>query len=169
MNAEASLELAAGFDQRALRDALGAFVTGITVITACTPEGERLGLTVNSFNSVSLDPPLILWSLSLYSPRLKAYERCSHYAVNVLAADQAALSQRFASSQPDRFDGVEVAAGRNGVPLIPGCCAWFECRNEARHPGGDHVIFVGQVERIARSARAPLVYFGGAYASLAAR
>jgi flavin reductase (DIM6/NTAB) family NADH-FMN oxidoreductase RutF len=153
-------------DSRALRDALGHFATGITVITARAASGERVGLTANSFNSVSLDPPLILWSLSLYSPTLPGFQSASHYAVNVLAADQIDLSQRFAASGGDKFAGLQWSEGLGGSVLLPGCCAWFECRNEARHAGGDHLIFVGLVERYAQAQRPPLIYQRGRYREL---
>lgn len=167
MNAD--FELSAGFDSRAFRDALGMFATGIAVITTRGPGGRRIGLTVNSFNSVSLDPPLIVWSLSLYSPLLQEFERCERYAVNILAADQVDLSQRFASSFSDKFGDIETADSAGGVPLLQGCCAWLECRNEARHPGGDHLVFIGMVERIARADRDPLLYFRGRYRTLSER
>lgn len=153
-------------DSRAFRAALGNFATGITVITTRTASGEYVGLTANSFNSVSLDPPLILWSLSLYSPTLPAFQRCSYYAVNILAADQIELSNRFAASEDDKFSGLEIRLGLGGAPLLSGCCAWFECRNEARHAGGDHLIFVGLVERFSHSDRAPLIYHRGKYCVL---
>jgi flavin reductase (DIM6/NTAB) family NADH-FMN oxidoreductase RutF len=150
-------------DQRALRDALGQFATGVTIITACTPHGERVGLTANSFSSVSLDPPLVLWSLSLYSPSLAAFQHSSHFAVHVLAAQQEALSQRFATSGIDRFKGLDAAEGLGGAPLIDGCVARFECRNEVRHAGGDHMIFVGRVERFDHFGGEPLLFHGGRY------
>lgn len=155
-------------DTRALRGALGGFATGITVVTVCGASGEWVGLTVNSFNSVSLEPPLVLWSLSLASPNCEAVRQATHFAVNVLAADQEEVSQRFASKIADKFDGIACTVGDAGVPLLPGCCAWFECRTVARHPGGDHLILVGEVERFAAEpGRAPLLYFGGAYRRLA--
>lgn len=155
---------APAFDCRAFRDALGNFATGIAVVSALAPDGSYIGLTINSFNSVSLDPPLILWSLALSSPNLDAFRACSHYAVNILAADQRELSQRFATRGGDKFGGLSFREGLGGAPIIPGCCAWFECANEVRHPGGDHLIFIGRVERCARQAgRAPLIYHGGRY------
>jgi len=153
-------------DRRALRDALGMFVTGITVVTARIGDQQPGGITVNSFNSVSLDPPLILWSLSLNSPTLAVFERCSHYAVNILAADQEEFSRLFASAETDKFAGLDIRRGLGGAPLLPGCCAWFECRNEVRYPGGDHLIFVGEVERFARAEQPPLVYFRSDYRRL---
>lgn len=157
-----------GHDHRAFRDALGSFATGIAVVTACAPDGEFVGLTVNSFNSVSLDPPLVLWSLDLASPNLEAFRAASHYVVNILAADQVELSQHFASRQPDKFGDLQLCLGAGGAPLLQGCCAWFECANETRHPGGDHLIFLGRVERFAHDpARPPLLYHAGRYRQLA--
>ena len=153
-------------DARAFRDALGMFGTGVTVVTTCASDGSFTGLTVSSFNAVSLDPPLIAWSLSLNSPNITPFRSCKHYAVNVLAEDQAWLSQRFALANSDKFYGLEFGLGLGGVPLLPGCCAWFECRNQARHPGGDHLIFIGLVERFAREERAPLIFHGGRYRAL---
>lgn len=153
---------------RDLRTALGSFATGVTVITALAPDGERIGLTISSFNSVSLDPPLILWSLSLSSPKLEAFSRASHYAVNILAADQRWLSDRFAGRDSDRFADLPQHVGLCGAPLIDGCCAWFECANEAHYPGGDHRIFVGRVERFVHNeAASPLVFHNGRYRQLA--
>jgi flavin reductase (DIM6/NTAB) family NADH-FMN oxidoreductase RutF len=153
-------------DHRALRDALGAFATGVTVVTALDPEGRAIGLTVNSFNSVSLEPPLVLWSLSLASPNLEAFRRAGHFAVNVLAADQQALSERFARRNSDKFAGIDWREGLGGAPLLPGCCAVLECRNETQHAGGDHLIFIGRVEGCSRSDRPPLVFQGGCYRQL---
>ncbi|MCK9380991.1 MAG: flavin reductase family protein [Sulfuritalea sp.] len=154
-------------DLRRLRDALGDFATGVTVVTARGADGQPVGVTINSFASVSLEPPLVLWSLGLQSPSLEAFESCSHYAVNVLAADQVELAQRFSQSQSDRFAGIESTVGAGGTPLLRGCCAWFECRNEMRYPGGDHMILVGHVESIRREEKPPLIFHGGCYRSLA--
>ena len=154
------------FDPRALRNALGEFATGVTVVTTRGTDGLPVGVTINSFASVSLEPPLVLWSLGLQSPSLAAFEACSHYAVNVLAADQEELSQRFAQNRSDRFAGIDLIVGASGVPLIPGCCAWFECRNEMHYPGGDHLILVGHVESFCREEKQPLVFHGGLYRSL---
>jgi flavin reductase (DIM6/NTAB) family NADH-FMN oxidoreductase RutF len=151
------------FDTRAFRNALGSYATGVTVITARGRDGSPIGLTINSFASVSLDPPLVLWSLSLYSPSLPVFQNCSHYAINVLAQGQQALSTRFAATRTDKFEGVDFTPGAGGAPLLPGCCAWFECRNEAHHAGGDHLIFVGQVEGYAHFDEPPLVFQGGSY------
>lgn len=158
----------AEFDSRAFRAALGCFATGITVVTTRTPEGTPIGLTVNSFNSVSLEPPLVLWSLGLNSSYLEAFRQCSHYAVNVLAADQEAYSQRFAMMQGDRFADIAWTEGAGGAPLLTGCCATFEVANSNEYPGGDHALFVGRVENFSQDTdKEPLLYFGGAYRWLA--
>lgn len=156
-------------DNAALRRALGQFATGIAVVTARGPDGALAGLTVNSFASVSLDPPLVLWSLSLHSSSRPVFESCSHYAINVLAEDQAELSRRFAASGTDRFAGLEWFPGTGGAPLLKGCCARFECRNEARHAGGDHAIFVGRIEHheCMESQDRPLLYHAGRYRRIA--
>ena len=159
---------AQGLCCRDFRRALGTFPTGVTILSTLDADGRPCGMTISSFNSVSLDPPLILWSLALNSPSLATFRNASHYAVNVLAADQQSLSNRFASRLDDRFEGVEVSAGLSGTPLLEGCCAWFECRHEAIYPGGDHLIFVGRVERFSHQAgHPPLLFHGGAYGSLA--
>lgn len=154
---------------RAFRDALGMFATGITVVATRAPNGEPIGLTVNSFNSVSLDPPLIVWSLANTLPCRPVFEECEYYSVNVLAADQMDLSQRFASRLDDKFGGLEIDEGLYGVPLLRDCCARFECRNISRHNGGDHVVFISEVVRFDREDREPLLYFGGAYRNLSPR
>ena len=156
-------------DNTALRRALGQFATGITVVTARGSDGTLAGLTVNSFASVSLDPPLVLWSLSSHSPSRPVFETCSHYAINVLAEDQADLSRRFAASGTDKFAGLAWLSGAGGAPLLEGCCARFECCNETRHEGGDHSIFVGRVEHhecLGPQDR-PLLYHAGRYRRIA--
>jgi flavin reductase (DIM6/NTAB) family NADH-FMN oxidoreductase RutF len=154
-------------DRRSLRGALGMFATGVAVITTTKQDGSHAGFTANSFSSVSLEPPLVLWSLALSSPSLAAFQDCGHYAINVLAADQIDLSQRFAASGTDKFAGLELWPGTGGAPLLPGCCAWFECANEVRHPGGDHLIFIGRVLAYAREERPPLIFHEGRYRQLA--
>ena len=151
------------FDTLSFRRSLGMFATGVTVVTARTAEGRRIGLTVNSFNSVSLDPPLIVWSLARHLPIAGEFLACSHYAINVLAADQLAVSQRFASREADKFLGIPCREGVTGAPLIDDCCAWFECRNGVRHDGGDHILFLGEVEAFCKGEGLPLLYFGGRY------
>ena len=151
---------------RLFRNALGMFATGITVVSTRTPEGVPIGMTVNSFNSVSLDPPLIVWSLSNDLPSRDVFEGCEYYAINVLAEDQADLSQRFASRLGERFAGLEIDEGVGGVPLLRGCCARFVCRNTVRHEGGDHLVFISEVLSFDNAERAPLLYFCGAYRRL---
>ncbi|MCW0201652.1 MAG: flavin reductase family protein [Rhodanobacter thiooxydans] len=150
-------------DSRAFRDALGLFATGITIVTTRAPNGDPVGLTVNSFNSVSLDPPLVLWSLMCGSPSEEAFRACTHYAIHVLGAHQQSLSSRFAGSREQRFAGLATGQGLGDAPLLEGCLARFECRNDIQYAGGDHLIFVGRVERFERSAGDPLLYFGGGY------
>ena len=152
---------------RAFRDTLGMFATGIAVVATRAPSGDPIGLTVNSFNSVSLDPPLIVWSMARHLPSLPVFEACEYYSVNVLADDQQHLSQLFASRSDDKFLGLEIDEGLYGVPLLKGCCARFECRNITRHPGGDHLVFISEVVRFDREPREPLIFHGGAYRRLA--
>jgi 3-hydroxy-9,10-secoandrosta-1,3,5(10)-triene-9,17-dione monooxygenase reductase component len=148
---------------RALRDALGKFVTGVTVITA-HHEGCDYGVTVNSFNSVSLDPPLVLWSLARTSSSLEAFKNAEHFAVHVLAADQRDLSDRFAKSGPDKFTDFEFDRAEHGTPLVDGCSARFLCRRAFNYDGGDHEIIVGEVIDYVDSDRAPIAYHAGRYA-----
>ena len=154
---------------RDLRRTLGAFATGVTVVTALDLDGRPIGLTVNSFAAVSLQPPLVLWSLGNGSNSLEAFRTASHYCINVLAADQEDLSNRFATWPADRFVGLPWQAGAGGAPVFPGCCATFEVANQTAHAGGDHTIFVGRVERFSETpAVAPLLFHAGRYGRLAA-
>ncbi|RJF93121.1 flavin reductase [Sphingomonas cavernae] len=155
-------------DSRAFRDALGSFATGVTIVTATDAEGRDVGLTASSFNSVSLDPPMILWSLARSSQSMAAFREAAHFAVHILAADQDPLSNRFAKSGTDKFADVPIERGEGGVPLLTGCSARFECRTAYQYEGGDHIIFVGEVTRFDRYERPPLIFHGGRYA-LAAR
>ncbi len=151
------------FDARDFRTALGTFATGVTIVTTRGRDGQPVGLTVNSFASVSLDPPLVLWSQSLFAQTLPAFQEASHFVVNVLAADQVELSRRFAGEHDDRFLNVEHIVPEHGAPVIAGCAAHFECRNEDRHYGGDHVIFIGRVERYAYTRKPTLLFCQGRY------
>lgn len=159
----------AEIDPKDFRRALGAFATGVTVITTCGPDGALAGLTANSFNSVSLSPPLVLWSLSQFSPSLAAYQEASYFCVNILAADQMHLSQKFSRPASDRFADVAMRPGAGGVPLLEGVAASFTCRNEFRYYGGDHVIFVGRVVAYEHSDRRPLVFARGRYMDIRER
>lgn len=158
---------ALAFDSTTFRRTLGMFATGITVITARATDGTLIGLTVNSFNSVSLEPPLIVWSLTNTSAVREALENCEYYAVNILADDQENVSNLFAGKSANRFDKVSWEPGLGGAPVLAGCCAVLEVRNTLRHPGGDHVMFIGQVERCDRSEREPLMFFNGRYRRIA--
>ncbi|WP_336658806.1 flavin reductase family protein [Leucobacter sp. USHLN153] len=154
---------APGFDARDLRSAFGQFATGVTVVTTTTPSGERVGVTANSFTSLSMDPPLVLWCPGRHLRSLPAFEEASHFAINVLASDQHELSRRFAVGASDKFSGVEVREGIAGLPLIPGTLATFECETVARHEAGDHVIYIGHIRRYAHTSAEPLVFHGGRY------
>jgi 3-hydroxy-9,10-secoandrosta-1,3,5(10)-triene-9,17-dione monooxygenase reductase component len=154
----------AHLDPKAYRSALGTFATGVTVITARDADGNPAGLTANSFNSVSLDPPMVLWSLGRQSRSLPVFRDAGHWAVHVLAADQGALSDRFARSGSDKFAGLAFADNGHGVPLLAGCAARFECRASFQYDGGDHLIFVGEVTAFEHAERPPLVFHAGRYA-----
>jgi flavin reductase (DIM6/NTAB) family NADH-FMN oxidoreductase RutF len=158
------------FDPTEFRAALGQFATGVTVITTRTDSGQLIGITASSFNSVSLNPPLVLWSLATKSASMPVFRANSHYVVNVLAASQLDLCRRFATLKGDRFAGVSHAAGDTGMPVLDGAIAWFECHNRSRYDEGDHVIFVGEVERCGVRAptdeATPLVFHAGDFHTL---
>ena len=157
----------ASLDCRALRTSFGRFATGITVVTAEASPGKLIGMTVNSFSSVSLDPPLVLWCLGNDARNFEHFFKVSHYCINILSADQRDLSDRFASRSEDRFAGVDWQAGVGGAPVLAGCCASFEVRNETRYGAGDHHIFVGRVERFSLEENSsPLIFHAGCYATL---
>ena len=149
---------------RSFRDALSAFATGVTIVTTRDASGQDVGLTANSFNSVSLNPPMVLWSLAKQAASLPAFMDSSHFAVHILAADQEDLSLRFALRGTTKFEGLDLERGVTDVPLLRGCSARFQCRTTFRYEGGDHMIFVGTVEQFEHSERAPLVFHGGGYA-----
>jgi len=149
---------------RQFRTALGAFTTGVTIVTTLDSSQRDIGLTANSFSSVSLDPPMVLWSLSRQSFSLPAFMAAEHFAVHVLAAAQDTLSDRFARSGIDKFAGLQLERGRGGIPLFADCAARFQCRTAYRYEGGDHVIFVGEVVAFDQSDLVPLVFHGGQYA-----
>jgi 3-hydroxy-9,10-secoandrosta-1,3,5(10)-triene-9,17-dione monooxygenase reductase component len=149
-----------------LRRALGRFATGVTIVTCLDAQGQPVGLTANSFNSLSLQPPLVLWSLREASPSLEAFAAAAHFAVNVLAADQLELSRRFASRVHDKFAGGPWSAGHHGLPVLSGCAAVFECQAESAQPAGDHRLFIGRVLACRESTAPPLVYRAGHYHGL---
>jgi flavin reductase (DIM6/NTAB) family NADH-FMN oxidoreductase RutF len=160
---------AGAFDAKEFRRALGTFPTGVAIITTRGPDGQPIGLTCNSFSSVSLDPPLVLWSLRSSSKSLAAFRAASCFAINVLAEDQGKLSARFASSAiADKFEGVAHCEGFRGVPLIDDCLARFHCSTFSEHEAGDHVVFIGRVEQFDHGRQEdPLVFYKGAYMMLA--
>ncbi len=149
-------------DPKAFRSALGRFATGVTIVTTRDPCGAPVGVTANSFNSVSLDPPMVLWSLAKTSNSMPAFSAASHFAVHILAEGQEDLSGRFASRGADRFAGLPL---NEGVPLLDGCAARFVCRTAFQYEGGDHVIFVGEVTDFESADKAPLLFLGGRYAA----
>jgi len=150
-------------DSRAFRRALGNFATGVTVITAATPDGQKVGVTANSFNSVSLDPALVLWSIDKRSTSYEVFRRASHYAVNVLAADQIDVSNQFARPRDDKFESIAYEAGQGGAPLLADCAARFQCELHQQLDGGDHWILIGKVVAFDDLGRSPLLYHQGAY------
>ena len=165
---EAGFDPAASAESRtAFRNALGQFCTGVTAITTIAPDGEQVGITVNSFNSLSLEPPLILWSIANSTPSFTCFQEDDPFVVNVLAADQEGLAMQFARTGSDtKFDGVKTHAGLRDVPIIDGCVAYLECEVDARHSGGDHDIIVGRVRRIFNLRKAPLLFHGGNFHKL---
>ncbi len=154
------------FDPQAFRSALGSFVTGVTIVTTRDADGRPVGLTANSFNSVSLDPPMVLWSLSLHSGSLPVFREAQSWAVHVLAADQQAMSDRFAQPGNDKFAGLDVVDGPEGAPLLAGYAARFGCRARFEYEGGDHAIFLGEVVEFERRDAEPLIYHSGRYGRL---
>jgi flavin reductase (DIM6/NTAB) family NADH-FMN oxidoreductase RutF len=160
-----SRTLPAQSDARHFRDALSQFATGVTIITTRLEDGSFLGLTASSFNSVSLEPPLVLWSLAQRANSLPVFSGNSHYVINVLSAQQAELADRFAQPSKNRFEGVEFTFSPTGLPILAGAAAWFECHNRSRYPEGDHVIFVGEVECCDVLPQPPLIFHGGRFLS----
>ena len=164
------------FSDREFRDALGLFATGVVVMTSAGSDGYAsgdrsgyLGATVSSFSSVSLDPPLILFSIGRHSKAFAAWQSVDSFAVNILGENQSAISTRFARALTDKWDGVSVCPGLGGVPLLSDALAWIECRSYAKYDGGDHLIIVGQVLSLTARSGAdtrPLVFFGGKYRQL---
>ncbi len=156
------------FDLRAFRDTLGCFATGVCIASAMGKDDRPVGLTVNSFTSVSLDPPLVLFCLDNRSESLSSFLDAPGFALSILSVDQQGLSNSFARDPAaTRWDGLEVVAGKGGAPLIPGALAVLDCAHHAIHPGGDHTILVGRVLGYAHQPGEPLLYYRGGYAALA--
>ncbi len=151
--------------RREFRKTLGQFATGVTVMTTLGQSAERVGMTVNSFNSLSLEPPLVLWSIAKTTPAFACFQMQDAFAVNVLSAEQEALARQMAQSGSHKFDGVDVRAGLGGVPLIEGCVVHLECNVWARYPGGDHDIIVGRVKQIFNTGKPPLLFHNGDFRS----
>ncbi|MCI2808313.1 flavin reductase family protein [Eoetvoesiella caeni] len=154
------------FDQicpTTLRAALGMFATGVAVMTTMAPARRVVGLTANSFSSVSLEPPLVLWSLAKKSPNRESFEEAGYFAVNILTAEQADISSQFARPLADKFRNVDWEPGINGVPVISDCVASFECRLRNSIDGGDHMIFIGEILRFNNRGGDPLLFLGSRY------
>ena len=163
MNTRSPRATERGFDSTHFRQALSQFATGVTVITTRLEDGSFRGLTASSFNSVSLDPPLVLWSLGSAANSMPIFSGNSHYVINVLAAGQEELALRFSRRSENPFDGVDYDLSRTGQPILKGAVAWFECHNRSRYPEGDHVIFVGEVEECAVQPQQALLFHGGRF------
>lgn len=157
------------FDTREFRNALGQFATGVAIVTACV-DGRRLGATISSFNSVSLNPPLVLFSMGRHSLGLEQWKRANAYCIAVLGEAQQDLSNRFAKAGTDKWQGLEDRRAGNGAPLIPGALAYFECEPYDICQGGDHEIFICRVTdfHVAEPGRASLIFFAGRYRQLQA-
>jgi len=158
------------FDAREFRNTLGRFATGVTVCTTVNQKGELFGVTANSFSSLSLDPPLVLFCLDLKAMSFDAFGTASHFNINILADDQEELSSHFAKSGTDKWAGVNFETSESGCPVLPNCIAVLECRKRDIHDGGDHIIIVGEVEKFSNDTdgKRPLLFFQGRYNGLSA-
>ena len=146
-----------------IRQAFGCYPTGVAVVTTVTPDGSRVGMTISSFNTVSLDPPLVLWNLANESCNYAAFSGAEHFAVHVLADHQGDLSARFATRSGDRFVGLECAGGVSGDPILPEFAACFQCTTEHRYAGGDHMIIVGRILDFEDRMLEPLIFHRSSY------
>jgi len=158
-----NLTVERGGDVRELRNALGCFATGVTVVTTRAANGELVGLTANSFSSVSLEPPIVLWSLSQRSPSLQIFKDSGRFVINVLALEQVHLSKNFSSKIPDKFKDVDYQEGLGGMPVIDGCAATIECKVSQQFDIGDHVLFLGEIERYTYENKPTLLFCHGSY------
>jgi flavin reductase (DIM6/NTAB) family NADH-FMN oxidoreductase RutF len=165
MNTSSPRPPQSAIDAAQFRQALSQFATGVTVITTRLADGSFRGLTASSFNSVSLTPPLVLWSLGAAANSLPIFSGNSHYVINVLSAGQAALAERFSRRSDNPFGDIAFELSRTGQPILAGVSAWFECHNRSRYPEGDHVIFVGEVEECALSPQPALIFHRGQFQS----
>jgi flavin reductase (DIM6/NTAB) family NADH-FMN oxidoreductase RutF len=150
------------FDPQELRRALGQYATGVAVITARGVDGRRVGMTANSFTSVSMNPPLVLWCPGKNAPSLPAFTEATHFAVNILGADQEHLCRQFSTPAPDKFAELELVEGKGGTPVLPGAIARLECRTVQCLEAGDHVVILGEIENFDAPGGAPLVFHAGA-------
>ncbi|MBB5210139.1 flavin reductase family protein [Microbulbifer hydrolyticus] len=150
-----------------LRQVFGQFATGVTIITTSNESGEPVGMTASSFNTVSLEPPLILWCIGKNTGCFDAFDRCEHFAIHVLSDEQEALSSLFARRGTDRFAGLDYIINNDGVPLLHEYCARLQCTVAARYDGGDHLIMVGRVQAMHTQDREPLLFHRGRYARIA--
>lgn len=155
------------FDSKDYRRALGCFPTGVTVVTTRNGQGKCIGMTANSFSSVSLEPPLVLWSIARQAPSFPVFQTAKGFAINILSVQQEELSRQFATASEDKFAGVMWREGGDGVPVLADCTAFFECTLAATYPGGDHEIILGKVRHYGWSEREPLAFGGGRYARIA--
>ena len=153
-------------DSKAFRNALGQFATGVTVITTLDAEGNKVGMTANSFSSVSLDPMLVLWSIAKTSKSFNAFVEAQQFAIHILSAEQKAVSAQFASNCDDRFCNVPHHSGLGGIPVLDEYSAVFQCEMQSRYEGGDHIIIVGRVIEFDNCGKSPLVFHAGRYADL---
>ncbi len=153
-------------DPASFRAALSRFASGVTVLTTRTADGRDAGMTATAFSSLSLDPPLVLACVDRTASMLSPLEQASHLAVHLLSEDQEALSRRFAADEADRFRGLEVTRGLEGLPLLGGCLGRLQCRITGRHPEGDHVIIIGEVLEAEAAEGSPLLYFRSRYGRL---
>lgn len=159
--------MSANLDNRMLRDVMGRFATGVCVLATNRPDGKTIGMTVNSFSSVSLDPPLVLVCLSAKSSRSKHFIEAEQFSIAILGEDQESVSNHFSQPGEGLADGVEIESGETGVPVIQNCAANIECKFESVHEGGDHFIVVGRVAQTQHNKNArPLLYYQGAYRGL---
>lgn len=152
--------------QRKMRNALGRFATGVTVVTGSDPDGTAVGVTISSFNTVSLDPPLVLWSLARQSKSLNCFAPGMAHTIHILSAQQQALAERFASTALNKFNGLTYRLNTTGVALLPDCLAYFECLTQSWYEGGDHIIIIGKVQQFEIAEGEPLLFYRGQFTAI---